>query len=139
MAAAVLSEQGVMPAYEAEEMITQSLDGIEKKSPRLGELARYVNDTRMGKSGWQPEYSQRIFDTAAKSALKNLATAEENYYEENNTYTPDLSDLAASYQEDPAIRVYILSADNRKWKAVARHVGSRKDFVYDSNNGGLQP
>jgi hypothetical protein len=42
-----LSEQNIIPPSEAEKMISESLGKSEKKSERLGTIAKYLNDYRI--------------------------------------------------------------------------------------------
>ena len=46
---AALSEENIIPPTEAEKMITESLEKIGKKSERLGQIAKYINDYRIMK------------------------------------------------------------------------------------------
>lgn len=138
-AAIALSEEGLIPGHEAEDMIARSLKGIEDRSPRLGQLARYINDARPKKMGKSSSHRNKSYDSAAKSALKNLATAQAFYYADNNTYTPNLKDMEFyGIRTDPDVSLHILQADQNKWKAIGRHKSSRSEFVYDSSRGGLQ-
>lgn len=42
-----LSEQNIVPPTDAEKMIAESIDKIDKHSERLGKLAEYINDFRI--------------------------------------------------------------------------------------------
>jgi len=81
-------------------------------------------------------YRQRAQDSAAKSALKNLATAQENYYAEHNTYTDAIGDL--TFEPEDTITVS-LSATTNAWSAEAAHTSSDNTWFYDSEAGGLDP
>jgi len=83
-------------------------------------------------------YRQRAQDSAAKSALKNLATAQENYYAEYNTYASGLATLSAWFQPESTLSVSLLSADTDSWSATAKHTSSANTFTYNSSAGGLQ-
>jgi type IV pilus assembly protein PilA len=84
-------------------------------------------------------YRKRAQDSAAKSALKNLATAQENYYVQNNRYTMTRALLvAAGWTVEPVVSVSIDAADTTSWSAHAQHTSSDNIFTYRSAAGGLQ-
>ena len=84
-------------------------------------------------------YRQRAQDSAAKSALKNVATAQEDYYQQNDTYTAVIADLAGSFSPEPAVTLTIdAGADSDSWSATAFHVASTNTWTYSSSQGGLQ-
>ncbi len=83
-------------------------------------------------------YRQRAQDSAAKSALKNLATAQENYYAEYNTYAAGLGSLATWFTPETTLTVTILAAGTSSWSATATHHSSPGVFTYNSSTGGLQ-
>jgi len=82
-------------------------------------------------------YRQKAQDSAAKSALKNLATAQENYYAENNTYTATRGNLTG-WTVEPEVVVSITGANTTAWSATASHTSSDNTFTYNSASGGLQ-
>ena len=82
-------------------------------------------------------YRKRAQDSAAKSALKNLATAQENYYVQNNIYTAARANLTG-WTVEPEVTVTILAADATSWSATAKHMSSVDTFTYLSARGGLQ-
>lgn len=75
------------------------------------------------------------YNAIAKSALKNLATLQEVYYVENETYTKDLNELSKTMSIDENIKITILSADKERWAATASHVKSKDVFTYTSEQG----
>jgi len=86
-------------------------------------------------------YRQRAQDSAAKSALKNLATAQENYYVTYNMYANEASRAAAlltGWTVEPIVTVLIAGADTNSWTATAVHTSSGNIFTYDSAAGGIQ-
>jgi prepilin-type N-terminal cleavage/methylation domain-containing protein len=84
-------------------------------------------------------YRQRAQDSAAKSTLKNMATAQEDYYVQYETYTNVPGNLASSgYTPDPNVTVTPQAADADSWSAIASHNNSTNTFTYSSGQGGLQ-
>ncbi|MBU2549416.1 MAG: prepilin-type N-terminal cleavage/methylation domain-containing protein [Proteobacteria bacterium] len=83
-------------------------------------------------------YRQRAQDSAAKSSLKNLATAQENYYAENNTYTATLGNLTAWFSPESTISLAVSGGSTTKWSATSQHKSSSNVFTYDSEKGGIQ-
>jgi len=85
-------------------------------------------------------YRRKAQDSAAKSGLKNLATAQENYYATENTYTAIRSNLVATggWTVEPQVTVSITGANLTGWSATASHNSSANTFTYDSTAGGLQ-
>jgi len=77
-------------------------------------------------------------NAAAKSALRQLAMAQENHYAETNTYAGSLGDLAGVFKPKSTIRINILRADRMSWAATARHRKSRTRFLFESNQTGFQ-
>ena len=83
-------------------------------------------------------YRQRAQDSAAKSALKNVATAQEDYYQENDTYADALNKLT-SFSPEPSVSVTLAGANlTTSWSATAIHVASSNTWTYSSSEGGLQ-
>ncbi|MEW6264425.1 MAG: prepilin-type N-terminal cleavage/methylation domain-containing protein [Thermodesulfobacteriota bacterium] len=81
-------------------------------------------------------YRKRAQDSAAKSSLKNLATAQENYYAQNNTYTATRANLTG-WTVETTVTVAIAAADTTSWSATAKHNSSTSTFTYASARGGL--
>ncbi|MBW2622799.1 MAG: prepilin-type N-terminal cleavage/methylation domain-containing protein [Deltaproteobacteria bacterium] len=82
-------------------------------------------------------YRRKAQDSAAKSALKNLATAQENYYATENTYTATRGNLSG-WTVESNVAVTIAGANLTGWSATASHTSSANTFTYDSTAGGLQ-
>jgi prepilin-type N-terminal cleavage/methylation domain-containing protein len=84
-------------------------------------------------------YRQRAQDSAAKSTLKNMATAQEDYYVQFETYTNAPANLAVSgYEADANVTVTPQAAGAQSWSAIANHINSTNTFTYSSSEGGLQ-
>jgi type IV pilus assembly protein PilA len=82
-------------------------------------------------------YRKKAQDSAAKSALKNLATAQENYYATENTYTMTRANLVG-WTVEPTVVVHITASGVTSWVADASHTSSDNTFTYDSSAGGIQ-
>jgi prepilin-type N-terminal cleavage/methylation domain-containing protein len=84
-------------------------------------------------------YRQKAHDSAAKSQLKNLATAMESFYVDKDTYTgADEAALATyGYQTDGDIDVTVAPAAT-SWSATASHSNGSQKFEWNSASGGLQ-
>ena len=86
-------------------------------------------------------YRQRAQDSAAKSTLKNLATAQEDYYVQHEIYSGVLANLEASsgFKVDPNVTVSAPGGTlTESWSATAFHTSSTNTFTYSSSEGGLQ-
>jgi type IV pilus assembly protein PilA len=80
-------------------------------------------------------YRQRAQDAQAKSMLKNLATALEDYYQQNSAYpaataTGDAKITLAGYAT--------IGTPATGWSATGTHPSSSNTFTYNSTAGGLQ-
>ena len=67
---------------------------------------------------------ERAFVSSMQSDLRNLATAQEFYYSENNNFTYTNSLAALGFQESEGVDITFGEADNLGWSAVATHVAS---------------
>ena len=86
-------------------------------------------------------YRQRAQDAAAKSALKNLATAQEDYYQQTDHYATATADLVGSFTAEPSVTVGHASrwpTPIPQWSATAKHNSSSNVWTYSSSAGGLQ-
>ena len=85
-------------------------------------------------------YRQRAQDSAAKSALHNLAKAQENYYFQHETYTLDKTALynVSGWLVEPSVTINILAADTESWSATGQHNASSNTWTYSSSAGGMQ-
>jgi prepilin-type N-terminal cleavage/methylation domain-containing protein len=67
---------------------------------------------------------EKAYVAAMKSDLKNLATAQEAYFSDNQVYTTSLP--AGSYNETSGVTVTVNSATGTGWAASAVHSGTTK-------------
>lgn len=67
----------------------------------------------------------RAFISAAKADLRNLASQEEVYYNDNYTYTSDLA--AVGFTNSEGITVTVAEASNTGWSASAVPLGMPGD------------
>ena len=76
---------------------------------------------------------------AAKADLRNLASQQEVYYNDNNTYTSDLA--AVGFVESAGVTVTMAEADNRGWSATSFHSGLATEScaIYHGNATQLAP
>ena len=84
------------------------------------------------------EYRKRAHDSAARSDIRNIITAEEMYYLDNNRYTASLNDLPG-FKPSTGVQVTLNVSDigngeAQAWQATAMHpLGSlNKKFCYNS-------
>ena len=66
---------------------------------------------------------EKAYVAAMKSDLRNLATAEEGYFADNQTYT---TDLGTAFQSSQGVTVGSYAADGKGWSAQATHTGTSK-------------
>lgn len=85
-------------------------------------------------------YRQRAQDSAAKSALKNLATAQEDYYVQHNIYGNRTDVATGGWTVESTISLSAIAGAGSptSWSATAQHTSSTNVFIYDSASGGLQ-
>lgn len=85
----------------------------------------------------------KAHDAAAKSDLKNLATAEEAYLTDNpGGYTSTLTDLTSTsygFKQTQGIDMAIGASGSSGYCAVAYSPASGNYWFYDSEAGGLMP
>ena len=88
-------------------------------------------------SGYKGENAPRR--GRVKSALKNLATAQEHYYVDHGKYSVNQSDFQKyGWVIEPDITINIITANTSSWSATARHEPSGVEFSYSSSEGGMQ-
>ena len=85
--------------------------------------------------GEPPEWA---YYAAAESTLKNLATAQEDYYSEAGDYTCDVQDLRDNFKPDSDVDLRLLRCSGDSWLAAATPDRYAAIFVYDASRGGLQ-
>ena len=65
------------------------------------------------------ETKGKAFETAIKSDLRNLASAEEAYLFDHESYTANLTSLTS--QASPGVVISITNASASGWSAIATH------------------
>jgi len=90
-----------------------------------------------------PNYNAQKPCNQAKTALRKLADAENEYYAKHKTFTVELYLLTQT--QNPEVHIILLTGDERSFIAVASHRLCDKDnkgtpdvFMWDSAKGGLQ-
>ena len=84
------------------------------------------------------EYRKRAYDSAARSDVRNIITAEEMYYLDNNRYTANLSELQGFKPSSGVlVTVNVSNVSNTEaqaWQVVANHPrgSANKKFCYNS-------
>ena len=89
-----------------------------------------------------PHYNEQKPCNQAKTALKNFADAENEYFSKHKAYTTELPLL--DLKQNPEVYIMILKGDERSFAATASHAscsnknGKPEVFMWDSARGGLQ-
>ena len=87
------------------------------------------------------DYKKRAFDTRAATDLRNVATSEELYFMDNEEYLP-CQNLAC--EELPGIGAISdgvtlqITASESSFVGSATHPKGSKQFLWDSERGGMQ-
>jgi prepilin-type N-terminal cleavage/methylation domain-containing protein len=68
----------------------------------------------------------RAYETAMKSDLKNLSSAMESYFFNNNAYAPSLTELGTNYRSSSGVTVAVGSVTGSGWTGTATHSLSPK-------------
>ncbi len=87
-------------------------------------------------------YRNKSFDSAAKSDLRNAATAQEAYFLDNETYSPVMANLETppySFFHSRDIAINVTSADAESYTMTAVHPSSGKVFVLSGPGGTIDP
>ncbi len=88
-------------------------------------------------------YRKKAYDSTAKSDLRNLVSAEEAYYADNQVYvdfsctlggTPNRTDLGAKCSKNVTINA-TADTGGQTWSGIAYHKLGTKSFVYNSSTG----
>ena len=88
-------------------------------------------------------YRKKAYDSTAKSDLRNLVSAEEAYYADNQVYTSfacdngtitDGENIGAKCSKNVTISTQ-LSTGSQTWQGVSYHKLGTKSFQYDSVSG----
>ena len=82
---------------------------------------------------------EKAFLSAAKADLRNLASLQEVYYNDNYTFTTDLN--AVGFTGSDGITVSVGEASNLGWSATAYHAGlaSETCAIYHGNATQVSP
>jgi|GEM_PF-521518 len=79
------------------------------------------------------------YDTAAESALANIAEAQDRYKSERGNFIKNLqkihSHTAGAHGLDACIRITKITATYNHWSAQAKHVSSPNTITWDSDSG----
>lgn len=79
------------------------------------------------------EYRKRAFDSRAQSDLRNVMTAEEAYFVDNEVYTATLADLPGfAAVSDGVTPTLAVSAAADTWSGSTYHSGGTNTYCYDS-------
>lgn len=78
-------------------------------------------------------------DRAAQAMLKTVAKAQEAYYAATGAYAAALPDLKEYFKPARDIVIDITRANAKSWAGVAYHAKSPNAYIYDSDQGGVQP
>ena len=82
---------------------------------------------------------EKAFISSAKADLRNLASLQEVYYNDNFTFTTDL--VAVGFTGSDGIVVNVGEATNRGWSATAYHLGLSGETcaIYHGNAAQVSP
>ena len=78
-------------------------------------------------------YRERAFDARAQSDLRNIISAEEAYFADNETFVADVSQLSGFDVVSPAVSA-ILFADATSWSGSSYHPSGTNTFCFNSSN-----
>lgn len=98
-------------------------------------VSDYVELRDVG-SAWLVDYS-RLFDYFVKTALNNLALAQDGFFRQHRAYAKSIDQLKGVYDAPDQINIKIIKADRNGWRALAGYAASSRTFMYDSATGGL--
>jgi prepilin-type N-terminal cleavage/methylation domain-containing protein len=86
-------------------------------------------------------YKRRAANSASMSDLKNMATAQEVYHTDNNTYTSTVANLSdAGYKgASKNVTVAITGANSTTFSATASHAGGTKTYTVSGPGGSITP
>ena len=79
-------------------------------------------------------------DAAAKSDLKNAATAQEAYLVDKSSYSTTQAGIESTgFKKTSSVTFTVISADASEYCMSAKGANSSATWYYDSANGGLLP
>ncbi|MEW5721983.1 MAG: hypothetical protein AB1896_02680 [Thermodesulfobacteriota bacterium] len=93
---------------------------------------------RLAESLRESDAAEETRRTTARSVLKRLVTAQENYYSNHGRYAGDLRDLSTLFKSGRQVEIRITRADEGSWAAEAHYQGGEGGCQsYDSAAGGF--
>ncbi len=79
---------------------------------------------------------EKAYVAAMKADLKNLSSAEEAYFADNQTYTTSLT--TAQYNQSAGVTVAIGTANATSWAATSSHASTTKTCAITYGTSGTQ-
>lgn len=76
------------------------------------------------------QYKKRAYDTEAVAALRDLVTAEEGYYVDEEGYTNSVAALPGLTADSKPNLVFAITANSRNFSASTYHSKGKKTFCY---------
>ena len=89
-----------------------------------------------------PKFSntkEKAYIAAMKSDLRNLVTAQESFFADNNTYGASVVGLAGYYNESAGVTVAITASGGVSWQATADHAGTGQQCIIYLNEAFSPP
>ncbi len=89
-----------------------------------------------------PKFSntkEKAYIAAMKSDLRNLVTAQESFFADNNTYGANVAGLAGYYNESAGVTVNISATGGVSWQATADHGGTTQQCIIYLNEAFSAP
>lgn len=78
-------------------------------------------------------YRQRSFDARAQSDLRNIMSAQEAYFTDNESYLDNVENLTGFDTTSPSVSA-ILEATDTTWSGSSYHPQGTSTYCYDSGN-----
>jgi type IV pilus assembly protein PilA len=80
-------------------------------------------------------YRQRAFDARAESDLRNMMTAQEAYFVDNEEYATDAADLVADsgFVSSDGVVIAVNDGNETAWSGESSHPSGLNCFTYDSD------
>jgi len=78
----------------------------------------------------------KAYVASMKSDLRNLVTAQESYFTDNNSqYAPAVSDLGSAYRPSSAVTVTLGTVTSTGWAATAAHAATTRTCALSVGGG----
>ena len=77
------------------------------------------------------DFRAAAYDSRCQQDLRNLAATQELYRVENEQYAKDV-DALVTFKPSPGVEITMESADERSFRAFARHPGAAHDYRWDN-------